>query len=402
MKFNEESLQNNLFYRILRKILFSLFNFLDFIIPKNKKSIVFGSHFGIRYFDNSQYLYEYFLKNHSNEFDIYWATSSPEIYQAVSSKFSKKNVFLIYRVKSLWLLCRTKTIVHSYNGSDFLRLPFSNRTNVVALGHGVALKNMGFIDKHRTIKEKKIMKRYETSKYSLVIASSNTEKNNLSVYWEISTDKIKITGSPRNDTLFAKDVHLLKKYPFLQQKVILYAPTFRENSKTKFFPFEDLDIEEINIFLKQNNAYLLLRGHAMETIFRKNSQTKKFAYNRIIAANQDKFENVNELLPFVDILISDYSSTYIDFLLLNKPIIFIPYDLEVYEKKRGLLFNYYGVTPGQKISTQQELLQAFKIYSNNPKVDESQRKIIKDLFHTYQDEQSSFRVYQEIKKLLKG
>ena len=65
----------------------------------------------------------------------------------------------------------------------------------------------------------------------------------------------------------------------------------------------------------------MLRGHINEGVIGEELETYN---NRIISANQDKFEDVMELLKYVDVLITDYSSIYIDFLLLDRPIIFLP------------------------------------------------------------------------------
>ena len=75
----------------------------------------------------------------------------------------------------------------------------------------------------------------------------------------------------------------------------------------------------------------MLRGHINEGVIGEESETYN---NRIISANQDKFEDVMELLKYVDVLITDYSYIYIDFLLLDRPIIFLPYDIDDYQQYR--------------------------------------------------------------------
>ncbi|HCF38358.1 MAG TPA: hypothetical protein DER56_04685, partial [Thermosipho africanus] len=62
--------------------------------------------------------------------------------------------------------------------------------------------------------------------------------------------------------------------------------------------------------------------------------------------------DVYTFLNLLDILMTDYSSIYFDFLLWNRPIIFFPYDLEYYrDEDRGLIFDYEDFTPGPKVYT---------------------------------------------------
>ena len=62
------------------------------------------------------------------------------------------------------------------------------------------------------------------------------------------------------------------------------------------------------------------------------------------------------LLPPVDLLITDYTSIFFDFLYLNQPIIFFPYDYDKYIKEdRSLKYDYNWVTPGPKCMNQKDL-----------------------------------------------
>lgn len=73
--------------------------------------------------------------------------------------------------------------------------------------------------------------------------------------------------------------------------------------------------------------------------------------NRVRLINSDKVEEITDILNAFDLLITDYSSIYIDYLLTSKPVMFLPYDIDEYSKGRGFNFDYDAVTPGPKPST---------------------------------------------------
>src|SRR6185312_5367563 len=90
-----------------------------------------------------------------------------------------------------------------------------------------------------------------------------------------------------------------------------------------------------------------------------------------------------------------YSSTFTDFLLLDRPIIFYPYDLETYIEKEGLSFPYDDYTPGPKAYTPQELIQMLqKTLEQDTYI--AERKRVRDLYHTYQDGNSSERIMRAL------
>ncbi|HEM2272174.1 TPA: CDP-glycerol glycerophosphotransferase family protein, partial [Listeria monocytogenes] len=71
----------------------------------------------------------------------------------------------------------------------------------------------------------------------------------------------------------------------------------------------------------------------------------------------DKETPIETILPAVDILITDYSSIPFEFALLEKPMIFFTYDLEEYDKARGLSDGFLATIPGPFVHTTEELIQ---------------------------------------------
>ena len=108
----------------------------------------------------------------------------------------------------------------------------------------------------------------------------------------------------------------------------------------------------------------------------------------------DLYHVLNE----IDALITDYSSVYIDFLIKNKPIIFIPADLDKYRSTQGLILEPYDRwTPGPKAYTQEGLSKELENLVLNQDNYSKKRSLITEILHKYQDINSSERIYKIIK-----
>ena len=115
---------------------------------------------------------------------------------------------------------------------------------------------------------------------------------------------------------------------------------------------------------------------------------------RVLGFNE--CNDINTALPEMDALISDYSSLYYDFLLLDRPCIFVPYDLEAYVKDRGLLFDDYELwAPGIKVYDQTQFLEALDDAMHHDSY-ASQRALIRKVIHYYQTDDSCHRIIEEI------
>jgi len=139
-----------------------------------------------------------------------------------------------------------------------------------------------------------------------------------------------VTGYPRIDlTLRASEeakAALRKRLRIPDSsKVILYAPTWRG---THGNPAEESAevMREVDA-LKTAGAHVLFRGHTLSG-------------NRAEDINVPDDISTNELLAIVDVLVTDYSSIWFDFIATGRPVVFYLKDLEEYTRDRGL---YFGV-----------------------------------------------------------
>ena len=170
-------------------------------------------------------------------------------------------------------------------------------------------------------------------------------------------------GQPRNDYLVTDDeksIKLLAKYTGITENelnnkvLILYSPTWRNYSDTELFPFPDYNFSALNHYLEKNNILIFIRAHPFYPVIFPSG----FYFNKnIINLSSDVIVDISEVLSTFDMLLTDYSSIYLDYLIVDKKIGFIPYDFNTYEKNIGFTIDYNTFTPGDKISSQNELLE---------------------------------------------
>ena len=362
---------------------------LDLITPKNKSTIIFfQSH--DRFNDNAKIFFDYMLNN--TEYKVYW------LYEHI--KHQEKGFIKRYSLEGLKIFLTSQycCITHGSGDFGFYR---KNIKKTIQLWHGTPIKMIGQYDKKINNKELIHIKK-ETENYDLFITGSEIEQYFISSSMFLKRNSCLISGLPRNDYLLSGN-HKKNEFldSFKKQKNILYAPTFRDCKETKLFPFEDFDIEYIAKFLIEKNSILLVRPHPNDKDnFNLLKELSIKSKGLVTLASNQEVQNTNDLLPFVDVVITDYSSIYIDLLLKDIPPIFIPYDLEDYEKVRGLAYNYELVTPGPKVSTQKEFLDAIDDALNGAEQYKEQRKFVKRMFHKYDDGQACPRIVKAMEKLV--
>ncbi len=337
------------------------------MIPKDERIVVFASKSG-KVLNANSYVPWQKLKDHS-------------FYRSyiLTRKREGDSDLELMSFRCLWVSLRAKYVFLTHGPNDILYAHYSSKKTVIYLGHGIPLKNFIFTNPSMT-RQQKFMQKLEVPTYSKIIASSSEDAKNLKKCFAVGEEKALITGSPRNDLLLNHDnVGLFNKNP--AEKAILYAPTFRDYGDFEFFPFDDLDLTVLNDFLAKNEIRIYLRAHINEK-----SSLRNLHLSHIEFLGQDKVEEIQFVLNQFDIVVTDYSSIYLDFLLLNRPIIFIPYDLERYEKERGLLYEYERVTPGHKVYSQSHFLDAIEqllVEGNDLFLKERLRS--SDLFHKYKN-----------------
>src|SRR5699024_5872175 len=144
---------------------------------------------------------------------------------------------------------------------------------------------------------------------------------------------------------------LVADYPVInEKKVMLYAPTYRDN---------ELDIGELKLDIEKmyqafkHDYVLLLRLHpAINGEF----QNKYPGFVINVSGNY----NINHLLVITDILITDYSSIPFEFSLLNKPMVFFAYDLDQYAIDRGFWETYEDLVPGPVVENTNDLVDVIR------------------------------------------
>jgi CDP-glycerol glycerophosphotransferase len=177
--------------------------------------------------------------------------------------------------------------------------------------------------------------------------------------------------------------------------MILYAPTYRVRRRTKWFPFPDMDFEHLNKWLEEQNVVLALRTHPNEKpSFRDVLRLSP----RCVLAGSDIEPDVTRLLAHCAGVVTDYSSIYLEGLLLDLPVVYLPYDLQEYE--RGQPVPYDTVTPGPKPETFQAFLSSLEEMLSGAPAYASERERVRGMYFSDMQGKAIQRVTQLLENLV--
>ncbi len=386
------------------------------VLAKTRKadssSVLFGARYGSWYMDNSRHLFEWMLRNRT-ELRPVWMTKNREIYGNLTAE--GRPVADMAGLSGLSRLARARVGACSNSIRDIALYPSlaPDRLQLVALRHGRSVKKVRFARQaHRLSPAEAEERACESRLIARAISTSEFVSDIQEECLRIGREKHAVTGYPRNDVLLAPTAEMNAAWErFLDgaapRKTLLYGPSWRHGREpTRFFPFDDFDETALTELLDAEDMLLLLRPHVND--MREFPEIGEFL-NRLAAgsarirlASHHIFPDVNMFLPFVDLLITDYSALYHDFLLLDRPMIFIPYDYEDFAAQNGFLYDYHANLPGPAVGTFREFCDRLERSRDGDDGFADARRRLTDKIHTYRDARSCERVAALIRDLLEG
>ena len=281
--------------------------------------------------------------------------------------FIPKDEFSLSNMKKL---ATSKYIFLTDNFFALAFMRFNKNAKLVQLWHGTGIfKKFGFDLLEEN--QKKTMLKFSNKITNLMVSSHNV----IDIYarnFAIDKSKVLPLGIPRND--YYSPEHLdpgyirslrekfERKYPNLKgKKIVLYAPTFRENPHyNNIFNYLDIGkfIDELG-----DEYILCIKLHPNYNRF---SDEKNWINLDEVTSDYNivdftAFKDEQKLFLISDILITDYSSVMVEYTLLNRPIILFAYDLDNYlENERGFYFDYRKEVPGKIVKNTDELVQVIR------------------------------------------
>lgn len=389
---------------------------LSFLFPRNKRIWLFGSTFGRRFADNPRYFFLY-VSQHKEELGIrpVWISHDKKL-----TAFLRENGYEAYyyhSIQGIWYALRGKVYLFD-NYSKDINFWQSGRALKVNMWHGIPLKKIQADNRFDAFRHPQNMwerfccfpRRLSDEKPShYVLTTSAFLKPIFSSAFR--TEHVLLSGYPRNDRLITDGFENLlpdsekkeqkKILEFLQQgdsrKMVYYMPTFRESEK-KFF--EVMNLQSFQTFLQRNDILFCAKLHPKSKL---NAEFAAIQGDNILVIDKDA--DPYTFLELADVLVTDYSSIYFDYLLTGKPVVFFDYDLQEYlSDTREMYFDYQDFTPGRKAQNQEEFEKAIEVSCKAENAMETeyadQYKRIRDCVFDVTDRMASPGMVEDIKEII--
>lgn len=382
-----------IFHFLLTRSVNRLGYYFGRLCPIRKNLILMESHGDFT--DNTQALYEYMRKNgFLKRYKVIWFADDPDSlmkYEDVQAVY-KKNDRLNFRANYYKAVARLFLFSHvNVLGKRKIR---KNQT-VFTLWHGIPYK---CADSDYLVNSERVL---STGNYGTAV---------LSRFLGREKEDFVVLGYPRTDYFF-DDLFLIKKlcnqqFGFCKyKKVILWMPTFRRNKDKSVNEVQNLSetglpiltrkgsFVKFNSFLMKENILFVLKVHPAQM----NLSIFQSEYSNILILENADLQKMHiqlyQFIPLADALVSDYSSVAIDYMLLDKPIIFTLDDYEDYAKTRGFYpENAIDFMPGYHVCNKGEMEGAILEIADGRDIYREERQKLMPIMHKYTDGNSSRRV----------
>ena len=339
--------------------------------------------------------------NYYNKYKLVWLCDHPDKFESsINELFLDRNTLkernsILVRLKYYYWMCTAKYIIFENKRIK----KFREDQMSVYLTHGaIDLKNI-----------KTVVTLPEDLNY--VVYPSDYIASRWAKEFSISMDRVILCGSPRTDILFQQcDNNDIIKFLKVDQfnKTIIWTPTFRKhvnghrNDSKVDLPYGvpiikgEQEWEILNEFLVKNNIQIILKPHRYQDMTCiKAMDSLNF---RVISQQEldEKGLNVYDIMPYMDAMVSDYSSITFDFMLLDRPIGYTIDDMEDY-KLGFAVDNIFDFMPGHKFKTIDEFIAFLIDVCEGADVYFNQRKKVLHGLNEFADGENANRLCEKLK-----
>lgn len=339
--------------KVIKKIYLMSVYGLFRMLPVKKRRVIFSSYYGRQYSGDPKALYESLI-NSGRVYDIIWVLN-----HNVSTKIKlKSKIVSRYSIRHLYYLATSEYRIDNCQESHWLKP--SIQTKYIQTWHGTPIKKIAQDVPGNHMQELKFDWLLDSKSWTYLLSPSDFVANNLKQAFGIKSKNIISIGSPRNDILLEKNEikknEIKEKIGVLyNKKIILYAPTFRNNVN---------DMKSFNVLSEVANNLpedyiILIRAHSNVKCTFTHINTENFI-------DVTSYNDVQEILLISDVLVTDYSSIFFDFAILERPMIFFSFDLiEYQEQSRGFYVDYSSFVPGCIVTDKEGLVDSIINYTGD-------------------------------------
>lgn len=343
--------------------------------------------------DNGYHFFKYIRKNYPQENCYYAINKKCDDYK----KIQKYGNIVQYGSFRHWIyyIAANKNISSHKEGNP-------NHTIFTILHLYLKLFNNRVFLQHGITKDNVAMFYYKNTYFKLFICGAKKEYEYIKDVFGYPVENLAYTGFARFDNLHNFTVN---------RKKILIMPTWRrwfelykESDEEKFKQSEYF--KRWNEFLNNNNLKSFIEENNYEIIFYPHYSMKK--YINCFSKSSDKIHiitdysiDIQDVLKECALLITDYSSVYMDFAYMKKPIIYYQFDYNQYRDshlKKGY-FDYKDNGFGEVYDKDEGVIEKIKQYCRTNFSVEDKYKERMDIFFELNDDKNCDRIYTEIKKL---
>lgn len=388
--------------RFTRKILLTgckVLSLLNNVLPKFSNWIFFCESVSCEFHDNSRAVYDYLVEHKSKQsYKFIIAVTDTE----ANKHLKKENTIVVGRVLGIVYFLFCKYCFYSYS---FYKIKPAQKQVVVNQWHGTPLKAIGAMSKDVINAGEK------NDNFTYILSTAPMFYDTFEKAFECDRKKILCCGHARTDIFFESISKASNLGLDAYSKAIIWMPTFRttvdgrhndlgknydyKQSETLLPLFDTIqELEKLNCWLNHQNILLIIKIHSISPCSNFNFTNIKLYKD--VDLNR-KGITLYELIKEMDALITDYSSVFFDFLLLNRPIGFTVDDISLYQNARGFTVeNPLELMPGHHIETIQEFYEFIQDIISGKDLYYQDRKRVNDLCNRYQDNHNCQRLLEQI------